>query len=74
MAGGIEMERAGGIERLTARQAAARLGVKVETVYAYVSRGVLERVPAPDGRQSLFSARAVEHLANRSRGGVRSGG
>src|SRR5690606_31676989 len=27
---------------LTAREAAARLGVKVETLYAYVSRGMLE--------------------------------
>lgn len=59
---------------LTARQTAARLGVKVETVYAYVSRGLLERVPGPDGRSSRFDSRDVERLAARGRGsGARVG-
>ena len=39
---------------LTADQVAARLGVKVETIYAYVSRGVLGRTLAPDGKTSQF--------------------
>jgi citrate synthase len=52
---------------LTAAEAARRLGVKPATLYAYVSRGVLSRVRAPDGRASLFGAEEVERLARRSR-------
>src|SRR5436305_1899955 len=52
---------------LTAQQAARRLGVKVDTVYAYVSRGVLASRKAPDGRASLFDAADVEALARRGR-------
>ena len=52
---------------LTASEAARRLGVKPATVYAYVSRGVLSRVRAPDGRGSLFGAEEVERLARRGR-------
>jgi citrate synthase len=43
-------------QELTAIEAAARLGVKRETVYAYVSRGLLHRRMAMDGRTSLFDA------------------
>ena len=39
---------------LTAAEAAQRLGVKPATLYAYVSRGVLSRARAADGRGSLF--------------------
>lgn len=52
---------------LTATEAARRLGVKPATLYAYVSRGVLTRSPAADGRASLFSADEVERLARRGR-------
>ena len=52
---------------LTTAEAARRLGVKPATLYAYVSRGVLSRVRAPDGRTSLFGAEAVEQLALRGR-------
>ena len=50
-----------------ATEAASRLGVKKETLYAYVSRGLLERHHAPDGRGSLFDRRAIEALARRGR-------
>jgi citrate synthase len=50
-------------------EAARRLGVKLPTLYAYVSRGVLVSHPAPEGRRSLFAAEDVEALAKRSRGG-----
>lgn len=53
--------------QLTAEQTAARLGVQLKTIYAYVSRGVLERSVADDGRTSLFDPRQVEALARRGR-------
>ena len=52
---------------LTAAQAAQRLGVKPATLYAYVSRGVLRRDRATDGRGSLFDFEEVERLARRGR-------
>ena len=54
-------------EFLTAAQAAQRLGVKPATLYAYVSRGVLRRDRAADGRGSLFDSDEVERLARRGR-------
>ena len=52
---------------LTTEQTAARLGVQSKTVYAYVSRGVLARRLADDGRSSLFDAAEVDRLARRGR-------
>jgi citrate synthase len=52
---------------LTAKQASTRLGVKLETVYAYVSRGVLHRTLGADGRTSRFDASEVESLARHGR-------
>jgi citrate synthase len=52
---------------LTAEQVARRLGVKLETVYAYVSRGLLRRTLTDDGRQSRFDSSEVEALARRGR-------
>lgn len=54
---------------LTSKEAAARLGVKVSTVYVYVSRGLLESHRSEDGRRSLFAVEDVERLARRGRGG-----
>ena len=51
---------------LTTHEAAQRLGVKVETLYAYVSRGLIERHRSVDGR-SVFDPRAIETLARRGR-------
>ena len=51
--------------RLTAEETAARLGVKLETVYAYVSRGLLTSSRA--GRESTFDAAEVERMARRGR-------
>jgi citrate synthase len=52
---------------LSADEAAQRLGVKVETVYAYVSRGSLTSHRGPDGRRSTFDAAEVDALARRGR-------
>ena len=43
--------------------------MKVPTLYAYVSRGLLESHRDPNGRGSLFDLADVEGLAARSRGG-----
>ena len=48
---------------LTAAEAADRLGIKVASLYAYVSRGVLSRHSAADGRSSRFDASEVDELA-----------
>ncbi|CAL9399223.1 hypothetical protein SUDANB6_01420 [Streptomyces sp. enrichment culture] len=53
--------------RLSTREAAALLGVKPETVYAYVSRGQLSSRREPGGRGSTFAAAEVEALARRNR-------
>jgi citrate synthase len=53
--------------RLSTQQVAERLGVKPETVYAYVSRGLLHSVREQGGRGSWFDPDAVEALAVRSR-------
>lgn len=45
-----------------AAEAAARLGVKRQTLYAYVSRGVLHRQVALDGRTSLFDPAELDAL------------
>ncbi len=54
---------------LTTEEAARRLGVKVPTLYAYVSRGLLRSHRDPNGRGSLFDLADIEGLAARSRGG-----
>lgn len=53
--------------RLSTKEAAELLGVKPETVYAYVSRGQLSSRRAPGGRGSTFAAEEVEALARRNR-------
>jgi citrate synthase len=53
--------------RLTATEAADRLGVKPQTLYAYVSRGLLEREKTARG--STFDPRQVARLARSSRHG-----
>jgi citrate synthase len=55
------------IDRLGTEEVARRLGVKRETVYAYVSRGLLERHPASGPHDSQFDPEEVERLAARAR-------
>lgn len=47
---------------LPTNEAAARLGVKPQTLYAYVSRGLLHRTVAMDGRSSLFDPAELDAL------------
>ena len=47
---------------LSARDAAARLGVKLETLYAYVSRGLLHSVAVPGSRERHYRREDVERF------------
>ena len=64
-------------ELISAHEAAGRLGVDVRTLYAYVSRGSLQRCGVDASRRSLYDADEVELLARRGRprstGGSRAG-
>ncbi|WP_399890124.1 citrate/2-methylcitrate synthase [Streptomyces sp. BBFR51] len=57
----------GSERRLSTREAAELLGVKPETVYAYVSRGQLGSRRTPGGRGSTFDPVEVRALARRNR-------
>ena len=58
---------------LTAEEAIARLGVKPQTLYAYVSRGLVEREPEPGTRRSRYRRVDIERLASGSRPVSRAG-
>src|SRR3954469_12892969 len=56
---------------VTAREAADRLGVKPDTLYAFVSRGLLQSVTVPGSRERRYRAEDVERF--RSSRGERGG-
>jgi citrate synthase len=58
-----------GEEFLTVEEAAGLLGVKRETLYAYVSRGVLRSYRQGIKRQRLYRRSEVEALIRLDRGG-----
>jgi citrate synthase len=58
---------------LPTAEAARRLGIKRETLYAYVSRGMLTRRRGPGSRESRFDPAEVARLAERTRSGGRAG-
>lgn len=60
--------RIAGADHLSSRQVARRLGVKVETVYAYASRGVLHPRRLPGRRESYFALAEVAALTTGSTG------
>jgi citrate synthase len=53
---------------LTAREAADRLGVKLDTLYAYVSRGRLRSMVVPGTRERRYRTEDVEALLDRRSG------
>ena len=62
---------------LTARETCRLLGISQATLYAYVSRGLLESRPGKDHRSRLYLRQDVERLAQRKqvgRGAARGGG
>jgi len=52
-------------EFLTAREAASLLGVKLPTVYAYTSRGLIQSVPGGKGRARRYRRSDLERLCAR---------
>jgi citrate synthase len=56
---------------VTSAEACERLGVRSQTLYAYVSRGLLH--PRREGRRSTFDVAELDALAARSRRSHRSG-
>src|SRR5437868_8234808 len=52
---------------LTAAEATRRLGVKPQTLYAYVSRGLVRRERPAGSRTSRYARADVERLAAHSR-------
>ncbi|MDH5822803.1 citrate synthase [Luteimonas sp. RD2P54] len=54
---------------VSAREACAILGVAPATLYAYVSRGLLESRPGPDHRSRSYSRLDLQRLARRKRAG-----
>jgi citrate synthase len=56
---------------LTAREAADRLGIKLETLYAYASRGLVSSIPGGSGRARKYLRDDIERL--RARHDARSG-
>ncbi|HEY3672567.1 MAG TPA: citrate/2-methylcitrate synthase [Acidimicrobiia bacterium] len=58
---------------LSTTQATALLGVKSQTLYAYVSRGLVRRERAPGSRTSRYARDDVERLAAHGRPRTREG-
>ncbi|MFT4179305.1 MAG: citrate synthase family protein [Thermomonas sp.] len=54
---------------IDAREACALLGISQATLYAYVSRGLVESRPGIDHRSRLYLRRDVERLLQRKRAG-----
>lgn len=52
---------------LTVEEATARLGVKPQTLYAYVSRQLIRRITLDDSKRSLYSREDIDKLARRQR-------
>ena len=50
---------------LTAAEAAERLGIRKETLYAYVSRGLVASMQSQDGRSRLYRLADIENLEQR---------
>jgi citrate synthase len=52
-------------EYLNARDAASLLGIRLQTLYAYASRGLVRRVRAPDARVHQYARADLERLRSR---------
>jgi citrate synthase len=59
-------------EYLSTKETAARLGISRQTLYAYVSRGLLQSLPSDIPRESRYLESEVERLALKRRRGRKS--
>jgi len=50
---------------ISSREAASRLDIKLATLYAYASRGLLESAPDPRGRGRVYASESIERLKAR---------
>jgi citrate synthase len=50
---------------ISSREAAKQLDVKLSTLYAYTSRGLVESVKGPNGRGRLYARESIERLKTR---------
>ena len=57
---------ASGSDYLTRAEALEILGIKPQTLYAYVSRGLIQRVPQLDGRSSFYVREDIERIRLKS--------
>src|ERR1700733_9924504 len=62
------------MQMLDSEEAARRLGVKVQTLYSYVSRGQISAHRDPDRRRIAFRADEIDDRARRLRRAGNSGG
>jgi citrate synthase len=56
------MQSSNGETLISAREAADRLGIKTETLYAYVSRGLLRSVTVPGSRERRYPVQDIERF------------
>jgi citrate synthase len=54
-----------GADHVSAREAVALLGVRLPTLYAYVSRGLVASIPGPKRKQRLYRLADLERLKAR---------
>ena len=54
-------------EYMSGAEAAALLGVKPQTLYTYVSRGVVQSLPSPNGQHHIYLRADIEKLRARPR-------
>ena len=57
------------VDLIPAQDACAMLGISPATLYAYVSRGLIDSRPGPDHRSRVYLRRDVERLAQRKKAG-----
>ena len=66
----MKMSEDGGYCTIGSGEACARLGISRDTLYAYVSRGLVRAMAHPaDARKSLYDRRDIETLSNRKQRG-----
>ena len=63
----LSADRQRDTEYVSGAEAAVLLGVKGQTLYTYVSRGVIQSLPTPNGHRHLYLRADIEKLRARPR-------